>query len=560
MSAPSPSTRAPHSLPLVDLVLRGGQVTTFADPDQAPAEAEAIAIAGGRIVAVGSDADIEPYERLAERVIDVGGRRVIPGLNDSHMHAVRGGNSWARSVHWESVRSIDEALDTVRAAASGLPAGEWISVVGGWHRSQLREGRIPERAELDDAAPNHPVYVQELYDVGVLNTAGLRACGFADAGDDPPRGRLERDDTGAPTGRIHGVGAFAVPIALALAADAEQSRDGIRTMFAEFARHGLTGVVDGGGLLVTPRDYDPVFAAWRAGELDVRTRLFISAWNRGEEVNDIGALTSLVPAEVGDGMLRVAGVGEIPHLGCHDMEGLDPFTVADAAFDELVEVVRHCATRGWRMSVHAVLDATLSRILDAWERIEAETGLVAGRGWSIVHADEATEANLARLARLGAGVLVQNRLILKGGDYVDAWGAGPTASAPPLGTMRRLGLRIGGGTDATRANWFSPWASIWWLVTGETLDGRGIRDPQHRLSVTDAVASYTRDAAWFTGEQAHRGRIAPGYDADVCVPSLDPFACAATELPRIMSELTVMDGRITHLTPVLADGRTDDRS
>jgi predicted amidohydrolase YtcJ len=540
--------------------LRGGRITTFADPDQGPAEAEAIAVAGGRIVAVGSDADIEPYARLAERVIDLDGRRVIPGLNDSHIHAVRGGNSWGRSLHWESVRSVEEALGTVRAAAADLAPGEWISVVGGWHRSQFAEGRIPERDELDVAAPDHPVYVQELYDVGVLNTAGLQACGFAHRADDPPRGRIDRDEAGAPTGRLHGVGAFAVPIAQALAADDSQAEDGIRTMFAEFARHGLTGVVDGGGLLVTPRDYDPVYAVWRAGDLGVRTRLFISAWNRGDEVNDIDALTSLVPADVGDGMLRVAGVGEIPHLGCHDMEGLDPFAVPDAAFDELVEVVRHCATRGWRMSVHAVLDATLSRILDAWERVEEETGLVAGRGWSIVHADEATEANLARLARLGAGVLVQNRLILKGGDYVETWGPGPTSSAPPLGTMRELGLTIGGGTDATRANWFSPWASIWWLVTGETLDGRGVRDARHRVSATDAVASYTRDAAWFTGEQDHRGRIAPGYDADVCVPSQDPFACPPSELRHIMSDLTVLGGRITHLTPVLAAGRTVDRS
>ncbi|RZI95867.1 MAG: amidohydrolase [Microbacterium sp.] len=538
---------SPHrALPLVDLVLRGGVVTTFAGPDEAPAEVEAIAIAGGRIVAVGTDQQLAPYADLAAEVIELDGRRVIPGLNDSHIHAVRGGNSWSRSLHWESVRSVGDALETIRAAAAGMPGGAWISVVGGWHRSQFIEGRIPTREELDAAAPEHPVYIQELYDIGVLNSAGLAASGYADETPDPARGTLERDETGRLTGRLRGVGAFATPIALALEADAAVAQQGIRDMFAEFARHGLTGVVDGGGLLVTPRDYDAVYAVWRDGALDVRTRLFISAWNRGGEVADIDALTSLVQAQAGDGMLRVAGVGEIPHLGCHDMEGLDPFAVPDQAYDELVEIVRLCARRGWRMSVHAVLDGTLGRILDAWEQVEAETGLVTGRGWSIVHADEATRENLERLARLGAGVLVQNRLILKGGDYVETWGPDATRQAPPIGTMRELGIVIGGGTDATRANWFSPWASIWWLVTGGTLDGQGVRDEQHRLSRLGALAAYTRDAAWFTGEQDHRGRIVPGYDADLCVTSADPLTCGDDDLRDIRSVLTVMGGRVTH--------------
>ncbi len=329
----------------------------------------------------------------------------------------------------------------------------------------------------------------------------------------------------------------------------------MRAMFAAFARHGLTGVVDGGGLLVTPRDYDPIYAVWRRGELDVRTRIFLSAWTRGGEVADIEQVTALVQPESGDGMLRIAGIGEIPHLGCHDMEGLDPFTLTDQSHAELVEIVRLCAERGWRMSIHAVLDDTLGRILDAWEQVEEETGLVAGRGFSIVHADEASPGNLERLARLGAGVLVQSRLVLKGSDYVAAWGEEATMAAPPIGDLREAGIPIGGGTDATRANWFSPWSAIWWLVTGGTLDGAGVRDERHRMSREQAIAAYTRDAAWFTGETGHRGRLLPGYDADLCVPTLDPFACSDDELRDILSDLTVMGGRITHDSGAFAANR-----
>ncbi|MGK3951051.1 amidohydrolase [Microbacterium sp. I2] len=537
---------AQRTVPLVDLLLHHGRVTTFADPDEGAAEAQSVAVAGGRIIAVGSDDDLAPLRPLSARTIDLGGRRVLPGLNDSHVHAVRGGVSWTRTMHWEDVRSIAEALVRVREDARDRGPGAWVSVVGGWHSSQLTEDRTPTRAELDAAAPDNPVYVQELYDRGILNSAGLRACGFDDDSTDPARGTLVRDASGSLTGEIRGVGAFAVPLALALRVDAPESEAGVRAMCSVFARHGLTGFVDGGGLLVTPRDYDPLYAVWRKGGLDVRARLFHSAWTRGGEVADVEAMTTFLQPDMGDAMLRVAGIGEIPHLGCHDMEGFEPFDIEDGAFAELVDVVRLCATRGWRMSVHAVLEATLRRILDAWERVENETGLVAGRGWSIVHADEASRASLERVARLGAGILVQNRLLLKGGDYVSAWGAEATASAPPIGDMRDLGIPIGGGTDATRANWFSPWASIWWLVTGGTLNGRGERAAAHRLSRSAAIATYTRDAAWFTGEQGHRGRIVPGYDADLCVPDRDPFACADDDLRDILSELTIVNGRVTH--------------
>ncbi len=545
-----PTTPLPP-LPAVDLVLHGGRITTFADPEQGPAEVASVAIAGGRVIAIGSDDDLATLRASANRVVDLGGRRVLPGLNDSHIHAVRAGLSWTRTMHWEDVRTVDDALQRVGRDAASRGRGQWVSVVGGWHSSQLAERRPPTRAELDAAAPDNPVYVQELYDRGILNTAGLRACGFDDDTPDPPRGHLLRDADGRLTGEIRGVGAFAVPLSLALETEADEARAGVRAMNAAFARHGLTGVVDGGGLLVTPRDYDAVYAVWREGALDVRTRLFLSAWTRGGEVDDIRRLTELVQPGSGDGMLRIAGVGEIPHLGCHDMEGLDPFELTDEAYRELVEIVRLCARHDWRMSVHAVLAKTLTRIVDAWEEVERDIGGIAGRGFSIVHADAATRADLERLAALGAGVLVQNRLMLKGSDYVEGWGAAATADAPPIADLRELGLVVGGGTDATRANWFSPWACIWWLVTGETLDGGGIRSPRHRMSRTEAVAAYTRDAAWFTGEQDHRGRLLPGYDADLCMPTSDPLSCGDDQLRDILSDLTIMGGRVTHDAGVL---------
>ncbi|MDQ1543407.1 MAG: hypothetical protein QOK08_1045 [Actinomycetota bacterium] len=535
------------TLHLVDTVFVGGRIWTGSeDDDSMPNEVASIAIRDGRIVAVGSDEELAPLAAQAERVIDLGGRRVLPGLIDSHIHAVRAGAGWNLSLHWEDVRSLAEGLRQIAERASSLKPGEWISVVGGWHSRQLAERRLPTRAELDAAAPDNPVFIQELYDRGVVNSPALAACGWGDSSANPPGGELLRDAAGSVTGELVGMGAFAVPLGLALAPTAEQAYAGTRAMFREFATHGLTGVADGGGLKMTPPDYHQLYRLWSADELAVRVRLFISAWTRGGEVGDVASLTEFLHPGFGDGRLKIAGVGEIPHLSCHDMEGLSPFAFEQVAYDELVEIVRNCVRSGWRMSVHAVLEDSLSRVLDAWEQVERETGGVAGKRFSIVHADQASEKSIKRIAALGAGVLVQNRLMLKSTDYHDGWGSEAVRTAPPIGLMRSHGVTIGGGTDATRANWFSPWASICWLVAGKSVDGAAARDAEHLLTVQQALASYTRDAAWFTGEEGQRGRLVPGYDADLCVPTLDPFECEADGLADIRSDLTILGGEVTH--------------
>jgi len=533
-------------VPVADLVLSNAKVATFTASQP---HAQSVAIKDGRVLAVGTDDELTPLAAVARHTADLDGRVVLPGLNDSHIHAMRAGLDWERILHWEDVRSLGEAFARVRAATAERPAGEWIHVVGGWHSRQLRECRLPSRSELDAAAPDHPIYLQELYDRAVLNSAALARCGWDSATADPPGGRLLRDESGALTGEITGIGAFALPLVLAGRAGQEKEEQirGTAAMMAAFAGHGLTGIVDGGGMATAPGDYDALYQLWRRGGLTVRTRLFMCSWTPGREVDDYAQLTTVGQPDFGDPMLKVSGVGEMPHSGCHDFEGLNPdFTISDASYDELLQITRLCARHGWRISVHAVLDSSLARVLDAWEQVERETGRISRLRCSIVHADGASEASLRRVAALRAGVLVQNRLLLKGADYVRAWGQEAADAAPRLGVMRQLGITVGGGTDATRANWYSPWASIWWLVTGRSIDGATSRQESDRLSRYDAIASYSRDAAWFTGEDGCRGRLSPGYDADLCVPTADPFACAEDDLSDLRSELTMVSGRVTH--------------
>jgi hypothetical protein len=448
-------------IPVADLVLHNARIVTFAGSPAADPAAESVAVKDGRVLAVGSDAELAPLTAVARHTADLAGRRVIPGLNDSHIHAMRAGLNWSRTLHWEDVRTLGDALGRVRQAAAGRTAGEWICVVGGWHSRQLRENRLPTRAELDQSAPDNPVFLQELYDRAVLNSAALDCCGWDSAAADPPGGQLLRDAAGALTGEVRGTGAFAVPSALSGTADGTAGREeeilGTASMMTAFAGHGLTGVVDGGGMATVPGHYDALYELWRRGGLPVRTRLFLCTWTPGGEVDDYAQLTTVAQPDFGDGMLKVSGAGEMPHRGCHDFEGLDPeFAISDASHADLLQITRLCADRGWRMSVHAVLDRSLARVLDAWEQVERETGRISRLRCSIVHADGASEESLRRVAALRAGVLVQDRLLLKGADYVRAWGQADADAAPPLGIMRHLGIPVGGGTDATRRTGIRP--------------------------------------------------------------------------------------------------------
>lgn len=524
-----------------EIVLFNGRIWT-GNPDQP--SASAAVIRNGRFVAVGSDDLAADFPHA--RKIDLQTRRVTPGLHDSHLHAVRAGVSWRLNLHWEDVRSLSEALGLIEERARNSSPGTWISVVGGWHARQFAEGRGPTRAELDQVAPNHPVYVQMLYDEAVLNTYALNECGWSAASEDPERGELGRDSSGALTGVVKGVGAFSVPLQLALQYDHNEAVAGTRAMMKDFARHGLTGIIDGGGLLIRPEDYRPLYDLWRSGDMPVRTRLFLSAWNRGAEVADIENFTRHIHPGFGDEMLKTIGVGEIVHLGSHDMEGLDEFEFQDEVYLEFLKITRHCVAARWPMQVHAVLDTTLGRVLDAWEKVYEEVPGFGGLRFSIVHGDEASERNIQRMARMGIGLLSQPRLLLKASDYVEAWGEQSARRTPPLGDYKRHGVIIGAGSDSTRANWYAPWANMWCLITGQAIDDAVPRDAEHRLTREEALQAYTYNGAWFTNEERTRGRIQPGYLADVCVPSRDPLTCQIDDFLEIRSDLTLLGGRVTH--------------
>src|SRR5438445_1574312 len=180
-----------------DSILHNGQIATV-NPKQP--EAQAVAISGDRFLAVGSDGDVLKLRGPATRVIDLAGRRAIPGLNDSHLHVIRGGLNFNMELRWDGVPSLADALRMLKEQARRTPPPQWVRVVGGWPEFQFAERRMPTLAEINAVSPETPVFVLPLHDRALLNGAALRACGYTKNTPDPPGGEIQRDRLGNPTG------------------------------------------------------------------------------------------------------------------------------------------------------------------------------------------------------------------------------------------------------------------------------------------------------------------------------------------------------------------------
>lgn len=534
-----------------ETVFLGGRIWPGAGPAEG-GEPTALAVTGGRVVALGSDAEIRELTWPGTTVIGLQGRRVIPGLIDGHMHAARAGLTWASELHWDGVPDLDRALDSISAAADQAAPGEWIRAVGGWHPVQFPQAREPTREELDKAGGDHPVYVQALYEVAVLNSAAIRACGLDKVTGDLPGGRIERDPgTGEPTGRVHGMGAFTFCLAAAGTPGRDGQRRSTAAMVAGMHASGLTGIVDPGGFGMVPESYDALFDLWRAGELTMRMRLFLSAGHPGQEYDEVDAWLRHAQTRFGDEMLQVTGAGEVVHFGCHDFEGQESFTITDESAARLLRIARRVAERGWPLHIHAVLDSSASRILDCWETVNSEIPIV-GLRFSVAHADRISPRNLSRLRVLGAGVVLDDRQVFKAATSAAAWGGDVMSRVPPVGDIIAAGVPVAASTDATRASSWNPWLSLWWLTAGTSLDGISRRGPGQVATRAQALEWYTAGSAWLSFEEADRGHLRPGARADLAVLSEDYFTVPGERIPAIRSELTIVGGRTVHTSGVLA--------
>lgn len=525
------------------ILLRNARISSGRIGD---ADRSAVAIRDGRILAVGSDTDLAGLVAPSTTVVDLGGRRVVPGLIDSHIHMVRGGLVWEQQVDWAGVRSLEAGLALIAAEVGRRAAGSWICVVGGWGPGQFREGRGPTREELDAVAPDHAVYVQYLYESALLNGTALAVAGVTADSGDPERGSFERAPDGTPTGLARGVGAFQRCLGLAGRPDFETQVAWTAALMRRLNRLGVTGVVDPGGMGMSPEAYRPLHELWRRRGMTVRTRLYLMPSAAGDELAQVTETVRQLHPGFGDDWLRLVGMGEILSYGFMDLEGVRPFEVTQEGRDLLLELLVMLIRTGWSLHLHAVMTATITAMLDVIEQAAAIAPIGDVRV-SLAHAEPITDADLDRVRALGMGIGIQDRMVFRAKDSADLWGEDVVRRSPPLRGILDRGIPLGGGTDATVVSPYDPWRSLWWLITGRTLDGGPERSPEHRLTRAEALAAYTSGSAWFSHDEQQRGTLTPGLLADLAVLSDDLMTVPEDGIAEIRSLLTMVDGAAVHL-------------
>jgi predicted amidohydrolase YtcJ len=530
-----------------DLILRNGRVTTL---DAGRLSAQAIAIQDGLVRATGSDAEIMPLAGTDTTIIDLGGRRVIPGLNDSHTHLIRGGLNFNMELRWEGVPSVADALRLLKRQAARTPPPQWVRVVGGWSEFQFAERRMPTLEEINAAAPETPVFVLHLYGRALLNRAALNVLGITKDTPNPPGGVIEKDGNGQPTGLL-----IAKPSALILYSTlargpklpVEDQINSTRHYMREMNRLGITSVIDaGGGGQNYPEDYDVIQRLHDDGHLTVRIAYNLFAQNVGSELSDYERWIEMSKPGSGSALLRHNGAGENLTWSAADFENfLEPRPDLKPTMEsELEPIVELLAVNEWPFRIHATYDETIDRFLAVFERVNGREPFKTR--FIIDHAETVSDRNIERIKALGGGIAIQHRMAFQGEYFVERYGADAARTTPPISKMLAADLPVGAGTDATRVASYDPWVALHWLTTGQTLGGLSLYDESNVLDRETALRLWTEGSAWFSGEQDVKGTLSPGKYADLAVLSADFMSVPPGEIRRINSVLTIIGGKVVH--------------
>jgi len=529
-----------------DLIVRNARITTL---DRGVPEASAFAVKDDRFSAVGDERAVMATAGDKTRVIDAGRRRIIPGLNDSHTHLIRGGLNYNMELRWEGVDSVHDALALLKAQAARTPPPQWVRVVGSFSMFQFREKRLPTLDEINAVAPDTPVFVLHLYDRALLNRAALRAVGYTRKTPEPIGGLIERDANGEPTGLL-----LAKPSAAILYAtlakgpklDTEDQINSTRHFMRELNRLGITSAIDaGGGFQSYPDDYRIVERLAADDQLTVRIAYNLFTQRAGAEKEDFVNWAKLVKPGDGSDWFRHNGAGEMLVFSAADFENFfEARPELPAKMEgELEQVVRVLAANRWPFRLHATYDQSISRALDVFERVNADIPF-GGLNWFFDHAETVTPRNIERIGALGGGIAIQHRMAFQGEAFVERYGAQAAEATPPVARMLQAGIPVGAGTDATRVASYNPWVSLAWLVAGRTVGGMRIYPAANRIDRETALRLWTEGSAWFSNESDKKGQIKVGQLADFAALSSDYFAVDEDAIAGLESVLTVVGGRV----------------
>ena len=518
--------------PAPDIILNNSKIITV---DARFSIAQAVAVRGEHIIAVGTNKEIVALAGPDTRIIDLKGRSVIPGLIDNHGHVMEEGPIWQLELRLDGIETRAEALQMIREHAKTLGPGAWVFTLGGFSTDQFTDNQADfSRDELDAVAPKNPVLLQVTRDNTYLNSLAITAAGLEQV--DAPW--VVRNEAGRPTGVIEADG-IGVVADVRPPPPPEIFEASSMAMIDDMNRAGLTTV---GG--PCPAEYIDRFRAWGdEGRLNLRFFCFSRAElsNTTDKVDELLLqIATLRPFQWGN-WVDLTAYGETVYRPLHD----SMLATSTSPTVEELHQWRRIATEGARaglpLHVHATVENTITTFLDQIEQVNLEYPIRNLR-WALAHVDQINASHLERMKKLGMYLAVHTRPIVMGGIYKRVHGD-RTLDMPPLQLIQQSGIVWGLGSDAFEVNQYRPFTTLWWAVTGKMVGGTTVL--RQTISREDALIAHTRQNAFLVFQENNLGSIQPGKFADLVVLDRDYLTIPADEIKDIQPVLTMVGGRIT---------------
>ena len=522
-----------------DIILMNGKIVTV---DDRFTIAQAVAIKGQRIVAVGRSEEVRKLAGSGTRVIDLKGKTVIPGLIDNHSHWIRAAE--LDELRFDGVTSRKQALKMVTDRVRAARPGEWVAVLGGWSEEQFNdEQRGFPIEELDRIAPDNPVVLQAVYIHAYLNTAALRAAGIDEKTPDPRNGTIEKDASGKPTGVVRGAGGVAFVAAKVPKVAGDEWFANTRKLVAELNSMGVTAWLDAGGRGMSVAHYEPYRVLADRGELNIRVFwTTIRQPTTPEQMDKVVAeIPNLKPFQGNDYFDNV-GYGESGYapLTTQLLRASSNTKPEDLA--QLRRLAQALAEHGIYFNTHVEMTEAIEAFLGVYEALNKERP-IKGLRWSFSHLDQVTPEQLERMKRLGMSAQIHSRPLIQGvlmhrvhGDK--AW------DMPPFRRIQDSGIHWGLGSDATAVTTSNPFYTLSLAVTGRMVGGHKVN--RQTITREEALIAHTRSNALFLFQESNLGSLQPGKYADLLVLDRDYLKVPADQIKDIKPVMTMVGGKVVY--------------
>jgi len=538
-------TREPAEPLRLDYLIKAGTIHSMTGKTY-----RSVGLRGAEIAAASAEPDgLDDLTGHSTAVVDASDLTLLPAFADSHEHLIEASRN-TLLVPVDTARSVAEFTGLVADAARDATPGKWILTSIAWHESNLAENRVPTLAELDAAAPDHPVLARRGGHFAVVNSAALRAAGVSADTPDPPGGKIGRLADGSRDGTLEGGAVYQV----AAFAPGPSRAELAAALGTTSAAYGALGVGTIREAMTTLDDLAAYTDAWEQGLLQVRVRLMMRVPSEPELSTDqaLALIRGLgARSGFGDDWLRIWGLklvmdGGVEGAALEDPYANDPGNSGHLNWEPaaMTQVCAEAVRRGWRIGTHAVGDRALRTLLDVYEAVVEQTGPVPPWTLVIEHGMVSDAAQRDRAVRDGFGVTVQYPVLWNmGSEMLRTWGPERTRRVTPLDQWLAAGADLAAGTDIVQP--FNPMTNVWGMVTRGTKSA-GIQGPGHAISIGTALELYTMGTAALNHEQDRLGSITPGKLADLVAYPLDPLTAAPDGLAELTPAFTIVGGRATH--------------